>query len=171
MLQRIRNISTSRRSFVFATAMFMLSSVKGVAIARPSDSKSADFSTVFIDPPHQVFTIVLRREILAAERMGRTPIVYFYADWCGPCRALRDAMEHPVMQEAFRGVHLIRVSADRWDSAEARAQIGFNFDSIPTLFTVDHDGRPTGRITGAAWGADTPANMAPPLRAFFRARH
>jgi hypothetical protein len=40
---------------------------------------------------------------------------------------------------------------------------------VPTFFELNDEGRSTGRtITGAAWGADVPENMAPVLQGFFR---
>jgi thiol:disulfide interchange protein len=87
------------------------------------------------------------------------------ADWCGPCKKLEAAEDDPLMKDAFTGTYVLRV-----DVGEAGTKLGpYRSDAIPAFFEVGADGRPTGRtITGGAWAEDTPPNMAPALKSFFR---
>jgi hypothetical protein len=73
------------------------------------------------------------------------------------------------MKQAFAGTFIIHVDLDAWE--KPLAQAGFHVGGVPAFFALDAKGRPTGRtITGAAWQEDVPANMAPPLKAFFHAK-
>ena len=71
------------------------------------------------------------------------------------------------MVNAFEGIYLIRLDADKWGWGEN----GFDFDAIPIFFKLDSEGRPSGEvIDGGAWGENIPKNMAPPLDEFFHGR-
>ena len=72
------------------------------------------------------------------------------------------------MVDAFAGTYIVQVDVDEW--GPSLAGTGFDASAIPAYYELDWSGKPTGRmITGAAWGNNIPENMAPPLRAFFRA--
>ncbi len=107
---------------------------------------------------------VLRAERETAAASGRCTVAQVYADWCGPCRELRASMDDPRMQDAFRGVHLVRLELGAWDS-QLRAQ--HEEINLPTLYLVEPDGTLGRSIDGSAWGANTAENMAPPLAAYF----
>lgn len=70
-------------------------------------------------------------------------LVDFYADWCGPCKAMG-----PVLEEFARqtpGTKVVKVNIDRYPELADR----FRIESIPSLL-VFKDGRATGRHTGMA---------------------
>jgi len=109
----------------------------------------------------------VKREAQAAKARGLVAVVEVTADWCKPCVAIKKFLGDPLMVDAFRGVHLIRVGLDDWKDDELRAA-GLAVRGVPTFLAVDATGRPTGRtITSSVWGDDIPANMAPPLKRFF----
>ena len=109
---------------------------------------------------------LLKAEAQKAKEAGRTPFVEFYADWCGPCQALRKSLSDQRMIEAFKGTYIIQLNLDEWQPQLGGA--GFNVFGIPAFYAIDGEGKPTGRmITGGAWGEDIPENMAPPLGDFF----
>jgi len=70
-------------------------------------------------------------------------LVDFYADWCGPCRALT-----PVLEELARenpGTRIVKIDVD--DAPELAARYGI--DSIPSLLVFKH-GRVAGQHVGLA---------------------
>ncbi len=108
---------------------------------------------------------VLASAATAAAREGLLPFVYFFADWCSPCRMLRRSMTHPLMVKAFRGTYVVQLRIDDWES-QAKAA-GLDVSAVPVFFRLDPTGRAGDAITGAAWGENTPENMSGPLGAFF----
>ena len=109
---------------------------------------------------------ILRLEAQKAVGMGRHPYVEFYADWCAPCKALRESITDERMIDAFEGTYIIQLDLDEWK--QKLSGTGFNVVGIPAFYEIDADGKPTGRmITGGAWGEDVPENIAPPMKRFF----
>ena len=109
---------------------------------------------------------VLYAEAQKATALGLNPFVDFYADWCPPCRAIESAMDDERMIDAFTGTYIIQLNFDEWE--RQLSDTGFYVPGIPAYYEIDSEGFSTGRmITGGAWGEDTAANIAPPLKAFF----
>ena len=152
---------------VFAAALCFA----GGRLLRAQAGASAEmpFTLVLIPPSDAKLGAVLQGEIPKAKKLQQKPYAYFYADWCGPCKALRKSLDdrNPLMMDAFRGTYIIQLDADTWGKRpEAKP---FAVKAIPVLFELDKNGRPTGnKIDGGAWGEDIPVNMAPPLKAFFQ---
>ena len=75
---------------------------------------------------------------------AQTPVlVDFYADWCGPCRALA-----PVLEELARetpNAKIVKVNVDQEPELAAR----YGIDSIPSLL-VFRDSRLTSQHSGLA---------------------
>lgn len=102
-----------------------------------------------------------------AHRSGLKPFVQVYADWCGPCVRLRDAMPDPRMRRAFEGTYIILLNADLWKTALEASEL--SNAQIPRFHELRRDGVVTGRfVTGGAWEEDTIENMAPILHRYFR---
>jgi thiol:disulfide interchange protein len=122
-------------------------------------------------PASAVLATELEAQAKIAAAGGRRPVAYLHADWCGPCKAIEKTVRTDErMVAAFKGMHVISLDVDAIDG-EAIDRHGLRSDSIPVFFTLDGNGKPTGaRIDGGAWNEDVPANMAPPLAAFFAAR-
>jgi len=68
-------------------------------------------------------------------------LVDFYADWCGPCRALAPILEQ-LAQEA-QGVRIVKVNVDQAPNLAAQYRVS----AIPTLILFDQ-GKPVQRMTG-----------------------
>ncbi len=109
---------------------------------------------------------VLTSAATAAAREGLRPFVYFFADWCPPCRMLRQSLTHPLMVEAFRGTYVVQLKIDDWELQATAA--GLDVSAVPVFFRLDPTGRSGDMVSGDAWGANTPENMSGPLGAFFR---
>ncbi len=99
---------------------------------------------------------------------GRVPCVYLRASWCPPNVKIERSLGDPQMARALREVAAATLDIDTCGAQLQEA--GFDGRSVPVFFIIDAQGRPTGaKITGAAWGENTPENMAPPLERFFDA--
>jgi hypothetical protein len=74
-----------------------------------------------------------------------------------------------MMVDAFAGTYIIKLDIDYW--GEKLTGTDLYVPGIPAFYELGADGTPTGRmITGAAWGEDIPANIAPPMKAFFEGK-
>lgn len=82
---------------------------------------------------------VFEREVLNSE----SPIlVDFYADWCGPCRAMAAVVDE--LANDFQGLeNVVKVNVD--ESPELAGRYGV--ESIPT-FIVVRDGKAAQRLVG-----------------------
>jgi thiol-disulfide isomerase/thioredoxin len=119
---------------------------------------------VYVNGPADGFDAAIAEHVAAAGSAGLWPYLEFSADWCKPCVEFKRYIDDPMMRDAMTGVYLIIVDFDTF-SAEAQA---FGVQGIPTWIELDPSGQPTARrITSSVWGEDIPANMAPPLDAFF----
>jgi len=102
---------------------------------------------------------LLAAQVERAKGKGLVPIVEFYADWCPPCRAFQQALEHPRMREALRGTLLIKVNAEDWQ--DKMKGTGYVVRSIPLFVLPNADGRPSDKILdGDKWRRPTPDAMA-----------
>jgi len=70
-------------------------------------------------------------EVLKA---GKMVLIDFYADWCGPCKALAPTLEK-FAEENQATVKVVKVNVD--DSPEVAGL--FQVQSIPTLFTMSEN--------------------------------
>jgi len=70
-------------------------------------------------------------------------LVDFWADWCGPCKALTPVLEK-VVRQAGGAVKLVKVNADENQDLAAQLRI----QSLPTILAF-RDGQPVDGFTGA----------------------
>jgi thiol-disulfide isomerase/thioredoxin len=143
-------------------------SPSGSGLQPPNQSPAPErFTLVKIPNSNDDLTTILAGQAALAQQAGRRPFVDFYADWCAPCKSLEKNLGAPSMVDAFDGTYIIRLNLDDWK--ERLPAAGFRVPGIPAFYAIDLQGKPSGRmITGAAWGEDIPANMAPPLKEFFQ---
>ena len=90
----------------------------------------------------------------------RVPVIYFYADWCGPCRRFRAALPSEQVDEALKQATIIKVNID---SCRDLADY-YNVTAVPTFVKVDKEGKPIATITSAEWDEDVPAEIAPVMQ-------
>jgi thioredoxin 1 len=71
-------------------------------------------------------------------------VIDFYADWCGPCQAIKPIFEKT--SKEFTKVHFFKVNVD--DNEESAAK--FEVRSIPTIVFLK-DGELVNRIVGTTY--------------------
>ena len=123
-------------------------------------------ATVRLSPSQGTLSALLEAEVAKARARKLKPFLELRAEWCGPCKQLEASMGDARMSDAFAGTYLISLDIDEW--AQQLAGTAFDSSSIPVFYELDESAKPTGRkIDGGAWAENIPANMAPPLKAFF----
>jgi thiol-disulfide isomerase/thioredoxin len=151
------------------------------ATLAPTATSSVDYQWTDESPAPETFSVIvieegsakvkdiLQAEAVKAAALGRDPYIEFYADWCPPCNAIKKNLDDPLMVEAFAGTYIIKLNTDVW--GDKLSDLEIYVPGIPAFYELDENGKPTSRmITGAAWGEDIPANIAPPMKVFFEGK-
>ncbi|QPC98919.1 tetratricopeptide repeat protein [Qipengyuania soli] len=76
--------------------------------------------------------------------MSKLVILDFYADWCGPCKALAPVLEKVAGEYADKGVELRKIDVDKEQFIAAQFQV----QSIPTVYAM-FQGQPVADLTNA----------------------
>jgi putative thioredoxin len=84
------------------------------------------------------------RKNVADPSMTNLVILDFWAEWCGPCKALAPMLEKVAAEYADKGVILAKVNVDEEPFIAAQFQVR----SIPTVYAV-FQGQPVADLTNA----------------------
>jgi putative thioredoxin len=84
-----------------------------------------------------------RRDVVDPSR-DKLVIVDFWAEWCGPCKALAPALEKVTTEYAAKGVRLVKLNVDEEPFIAAQFQV----KSIPTVYAI-FQGQPVADLTPA----------------------
>ena len=76
--------------------------------------------------------------------MTKLVILDFFAEWCGPCKALAPMLEKVAGEYANKGVELVKVDVDKEQFIAAQFQV----QSIPTVYAM-FQGQPVADLTAA----------------------
>lgn len=123
-------------------------------------------------PPSQITKIEysddLKSEEALAEQLattlaaGKTPVLYFHAHWCGPCKAFKATLPDAQVEETMKDVDLIMINVD--EAPELAGKYGVRY--IPFFVKVDKAGTALKTISSSAWGEPTPTNVAAAMGLF-----
>jgi len=84
------------------------------------------------------------RKDIVEPSMTKLVILDFYADWCGPCKALAPVLEKVAGEYADKGVELRKIDVDKEQFIAAQFQV----QSIPTVYAM-FQGQPVADLTNA----------------------
>ena len=84
------------------------------------------------------------RQTVVEPSMTKLVILDFYADWCGPCKALAPVLEKVAAEYADKGVVLAKIDTE----AEQFIAAQFQIRSIPTVYAM-FQGQPVADLTSA----------------------
>lgn len=65
--------------------------------------------------------------------------LYFFADWCGPCKTLK-----PIMEEVGREIPVTKIDID----SHPQYTTQYSIRSIPTIVLIDNRGKELTRSVG-----------------------
>jgi thioredoxin 1 len=87
----------------------------------------------------------------------RQAIVYFYADWCGPCRRFRESLTTKPVADAMQQATLVKINVDNYQELAAE----YGIKAIPAFVKLDAQDNVVASISSDKWQEDTPENIAP----------
>jgi putative thioredoxin len=88
-------------------------------------------ATLGMSPAEKEAVESFRRDVVEPS-MTKLVIIDFWAEWCGPCKALTPTLEKVAADYADKGVVLAKVDTDKNQFIAAQFQI----KSIPTVYAM-----------------------------------
>ena len=99
----------------------------------------------------------LLKEIKKKEKVS---VLYFYADWCRPCRAFNENLSDDLIKKSIENAVLLKINVDQDKHSLFKK---YSVTKVPTFIKVNKTGEILAKITSAKWGYDIPENTAPVL--------
>jgi thiol-disulfide isomerase/thioredoxin len=94
---------------------------------------------------------LLQKELVAANKAKQSVVIMFTADWCTPCKAIKDWLhESPAVQKAAKKGRILLIDVDEWRGPAHSLLPGINPTKLPQLVRLD----PKGDVSVSCYGTD-----------------
>lgn len=81
-------------------------------------------------------------ELASARKQKKQVIVMFTADWCTPCKIIKDFLaESAAVHKVMRRGRMVIIDVDEWRGPAHRLIAGANPSKLPLMVRVDHRGK------------------------------
>jgi len=97
----------------------------------------------------------------------KTPVLYFTATWCGPCKGFNKSLKDEKVQESLNGATIIKIDVDKDKKSEQHART-YDIRAVPTFIKVDNEGKVLDQMTSAKWGGLKPKIVARAMNKFLK---
>lgn len=109
--------------------------------------------------------LLLKELITSIESKDKVAIIYFYADWCGPCKSFKKSFKSDLVKKALANAVLIKINVDE-DVEEQAIYVNYGINVIPTFIKTNPNAEVIARITSDAWDEDIPKNISKVMTKF-----
>lgn len=139
----------------------ILSTVTFFSFTTNSDTKAPKVAII----NYYEQDLKLKELISNIESKDKVAIIYFYADWCGPCRSFKKSFKSDLVKKALENSVLIKINVDEdYEKQSVYANYGINV--IPTFIKTNTNAEVIAQITSDEWNKDTPKNISKVMTSF-----
>jgi len=157
--------------------VFLLFLLQSCSSTLPVDTTSNTYGTNFVpqdwisdftyEEPLQGY---LQRHATIARELGKRPLVFLFADWCQPCRRIRNRMQNKRMVALFQDKYIVMINYDYIQhQVDRKNDICCNpFRAVPAFIPIGVNGDFVGpAIYGDAWRDNIPHDDLHALERYF----
>ena len=131
--------------------------------AASGASSDADYRWIHRDGA-STLPQLLKKEVASAKKARKSVVVMFTADWCAPCKAVKEWLEgSEVVAKATSKGRFVFIDVDEWRGPAHQLFPGVNPRKLPTLVSLDTKGTMLRSVRGTELGLlsekDTATNL------------